>query len=392
MSDLIHVLELRSVRGTGGGPEKTILRGTELADRSRFQITVCYVRDARDPVFGIDRRAAGFDIEYVELHERNSFDRRIWPALVTLVRERRIDIIHAHDYKTDLLALLAARRTGTIPLATAHGWTGHSARERWLYYPLDKRLLARFPHVVAVSSEIRSQLERNGLPRERSTVVLNGIDPDTWRHNPDRRREVRAALGLAQTDRVVGTTGRVEQQKRFDILLRAFAALAASDPTLQLVIVGDGSLRQNLAAQAESLGIAPRTRFLGHREDVADLHDAFDLFVQSSEYEGTPNAVLEAMAMETPLVATDAGGTRELAEDGIHGLIVPIGDVAALSSAMARAVADPLAARARAEIARSRVVRELSFVARTRRVEQIYDRLMAERRGTSRLHPECASC
>ena len=392
MSDRIHVLELRSVRGTGGGPEKTILRGTELADRSRFQITICYVRDARDTVFGIDRRAAGLDIEYVELHERNSFDRRIWPALLALVRDRRIDIIHAHDYKTDFLALLAARQTGTIPLATAHGWTGHSARERWLYYPMDKRLLARFPHVVAVSSEIRSQLERNGLPRERSTVVLNGIDPDMWRHSPDRRSEVRTALGFADTDRVVGTTGRVEQQKRFDVLLRAFAPLAAADSTLQLVIVGDGSLRETLRADAESLGIAPRVHFLGHREDVADLHHAFDLFVQSSEYEGTPNAVLEAMAMETPLVATDAGGTRELAEDGIHGLIVPVRDIDALSAAMGRALEDRSGARARAVAARSRVVQELSFVSRTRRIEQIYDRLMAERRGTGRLHPQCVSC
>jgi glycosyltransferase involved in cell wall biosynthesis len=118
--------------------------------------------------------------------------------------------------------------------------------------------------------------------------------------------------------------------------------------------------------------------FLGHRLDVADLHDAFDLFVQSSEYEGTPNAVLEALAMETPLVATDVGGTRELALPGVHALIVPPLDVPALCSAMAAVLADPAAAGQRATAGHARVEHELSFDERTRRLEAIYDALMVE--------------
>jgi hypothetical protein len=98
-------------------------------------VTVCYVRDLRDRVFGIDERAKRLDIEYVEVRERHSFDVRIWRALKGLVHDRRIDIVHSHDYKTDLLALLLARSLGVIPLSTAHGWTGQSARERWLTTP-----------------------------------------------------------------------------------------------------------------------------------------------------------------------------------------------------------------------------------------------------------------
>ena len=117
MPDRIRVLELRSVWGTGGGPEKTILIGTERATRSRFAVTVCYIRDARDPVFGIDKRAGALDIDYVEVRERHSFDRSIWGALKALVGERRIDIVHSHDYKTNLLGYLLSRRTNVIPLA-----------------------------------------------------------------------------------------------------------------------------------------------------------------------------------------------------------------------------------------------------------------------------------
>ena len=100
----VRVLELRSVFGTGGGPEKTILLGAAGADRSRVEVTVCYVRDARDRTFHIDRRARELGVEYLEITERHSFDlRRVWAQLVAVTRERGITLVHSHDYKTDLL-------------------------------------------------------------------------------------------------------------------------------------------------------------------------------------------------------------------------------------------------------------------------------------------------
>jgi glycosyltransferase involved in cell wall biosynthesis len=377
MSERINVLELRSVRGTGGGPEKTILLGTERADRDRFVVTICYIRDLRDQVFGFDRRAVRHDVDYVEVRERHSLDVAVWPALVDLVRDRAIDIVHAHEYKTDLLAWLLARRTGVLPLATAHGWTGQSLRERWLYYPLDKRLLARYPRVIAVSSDIKQELVRRGASPERVSVLLNAIDPLMFRRRTGDVAHVRRELGLDEHDVVIGSVGRLERQKRFDLLLDAFAQVRRSFPSLRLVIVGDGSLRDTLAAHAGRLGLGESCVFTGHRDDVAELHHAFDLFVQSSEYEGTPNAVLEAMALETPIVATDVGGSRELAFPGVHALIVPPHDVAALVSAIEGSLADRGAARARAVAARRRVETDLSFEARTRHLERIYEELLA---------------
>jgi glycosyltransferase involved in cell wall biosynthesis len=123
---------------------------------------------------------------------------------------------------------------------------------------------------------------------------------------------------------------------------------------------------------------------------VSDLHHAFDLFVQSSEYEGTPNAVLEAMAMETPVVASDAGGTREVARPGVDALVVPVRDVGALSRAIHEALGDPATARTRAVSARRRIEHELSFEVRTRRLELIYADLAAglTRPGTVAKTPE----
>lgn len=380
----IRVLELRSVRGTGGGPEKTILNGAALADRDRFEVTVCYIRDRRDEVFALDEWARSLGIAYVEVFEQGSFDISIWRQLREIIRQRGIQLVHAHEYKTDLLALLLARVAGVVPLATAHGWTGHSPRERRLYYPVDKWLLARYPRVVAVSSEIKEQLVRHGATPEKVTVVLNSIDPTAFRRDRTREAGARRALGLADDDIVVGAVGRLEPQKRFDLLIDAFAQVRRVYPRLRLVIAGDGSLKAPLAAHATARGLGDRCLLVGHRTDVTELHHAFDLFVQSSDYEGTPNAVLEAMAMETPLVATDAGGTRELAASGVHGLIVSCGDLQALIAAMTDMLRDPAAARVRAAAARQRIEVELSFLARTRRLESIYESLV--QRGVASAH------
>jgi glycosyltransferase involved in cell wall biosynthesis len=383
MTRPIRVLELRSVRGTGGGPEKTILLGSARTDPQQFAITVCYLRDRRDSIFKVDRTAADLPVDYIEIVEAHSFDPSIFKRLRRVVRERAIDIVHAHDYKTNLLVWLLARFEHVVPLSTSHGWTGHSRRELWCYYPLDKRVLSRFPRVIAVSSDVRNELVEHGAAPSRVVTVLNGIDHVAFKRDRARQRQIRRALGVHDDDIAIGAVGRLEPQKRFDILLEAFAAIRREHARVKLFIVGDGSLSGALASHVARLGLGDACRLLGHRTDVVDLHHAFDLFVQSSDYEGTPNAVLEAMALETPIVATDAGGTGEIVRDRIDGLIVPVGDGEFLVRAMRTALDDRPAALARAASARRRVETDLSFDTRMRSVEAVYVELLSDRRRAS---------
>jgi glycosyltransferase involved in cell wall biosynthesis len=376
MSRPIRILELRSVRGTGGGPEKTILMGAAMTDPARFAVSVCYIRDRRDDAFGVTARASGTAIDYREIEERHSFDPSVWTALRAVIRDRRPDIVHAHDYKTNLLAWMLWHATGVTPLSTVHGWTGHSRRERLFYYPCDKRVLARYPRLVAVSSDIKNELVRHGARPARVTTILNGIDHRAFRRDPANEASARAALNLDPRAIVIGAVGRLEPQKRFDLLIDAVAALRPDFPQMRLVIVGDGSLRDALASHAAARNATDYCVFTGHTHDIAGIHHAFDLFVQSSDYEGTPNAVLEAMALESPIVATDVGGTAELVIDGLHGVIVPPGDAQVLARAMRRALADPDRARRMAAAARLRIERELSFDARMQRLEAIYEEMV----------------
>jgi glycosyltransferase involved in cell wall biosynthesis len=377
----LHVLELRSVWGTGGGPEKTILHGAALANRDDIAVTVSYIRDQRDKVFALDRRAEGLGIDYHEITERHSFDVGVWRQLRQVVGERRIDIVHSHDYKTDFFAWLLGRRTGVIPLSTVHGWSGYSTRERLVYYPVGKRLLARFPRVIAVSTPIKRELVRCGARPDRVEVILNAIDPAVFRAALELRQPVRRELSLGDRDFVIGGVGRLEREKRFDLLVEVFAHIARDCTAARLVLVGDGSLRGDLTAQASRLGVSGSFTILGHRNDIPRLYQAFDVFVQSSETEGTPNAVLEAMATEIPVVATDVGGTRELARHDVDALIVPKHDSSALKNAIESVRDDPTSARSRTVAARHRVESELSFPARTRRLEDLYRRLVHEHRS-----------
>jgi len=378
----IRVLELRSVRGTGGGPEKTILLGAARSDPNRYAVTVCYVRDARDDVFSIDNRAASLSLDYEEIVERHSFDPSVVWALRKLVRRRRIDIVHAHDYKTDLLAWLLSRCESVIPLSTAHGWSGHSRRERLLYYPLEKRLLRHFPLVIAVSDDIRQELIRCGARSDAVRTVLNGIEPADFVRDRSREADIRRRLGFADDDVVVASVGRLETEKRYDLLVEAFASLRPTWPRLKLVVVGEGGLRGALAGQVQRLGLGDVCQFLGLRGDVIDLHHAFNVFVQSSSNEGAPNAVLEAMALETPVVATAVGGTGQLVRDGVDGLLVRPGGADVLADAIRRTLSEPRLTAVRVASARRRVETDLSFETRMAAVESIYSELSARHKGS----------
>jgi glycosyltransferase involved in cell wall biosynthesis len=148
-----------------------------------------------------------------------------------------------------------------------------------------------------------------------------------------------------------------------------------------VAVAGDGECRRALISQAEALGLSDRVTLVGHVDDVRSFHQALDVYVQTSDSEGVPNAVLEAMAVGTPVVATDVGGTSELIGHNVHGLLVPRGDVRAIANGIVATIADRTATNARVAAARARVEGELSFERRVRLVEQVYDDLMTARRS-----------
>jgi glycosyltransferase involved in cell wall biosynthesis len=177
---------------------------------------------------------------------------------------------------------------------------------------------------------------------------------------------------------VIGSIGRLNEQKGHRYLLDAAARVFATMPDARLVLVGDGDQEPALRAQAQALGIAPRVVFAGHRTDVPALLESFDVFCISSTYEGTPLTLFEAMAAGKAIVSTAVDGCREVLEHERTGLLVPPRDAEALGQALARALSDPDLRRSLAEAARRESVR-YDVRECVERMQALYDEVLGER-------------
>lgn len=379
----IRVLELRSTSAQGGGPERALLLAAAAARAHGLEETLCFLRRRGEPELWVHRRALETGTASHLVEERFAIEPRTLGRLRRLVRLHRIDIVHGHDYKADLLSFLLARLEPVEPVATAHGWPVRTARERLLYYPGDRRLLASFPLVFAVSPDIRDRLLAAGAAAEAVELVPNAVDVDVFRADAAARARVRREWGIGDLDQVIGSLGRLDPEKRPDLLLEAFAVVASQRPDVRLVVAGAGPLGPWLEQEARRRGLADRSRALGHRADAEDVLRGFDVFVQSSDSEGSPYSLLEAMASGTPVIATAVGDAPALVRDRVDGLLAPPGDARSLARAIDDTLRHPDAARRRAAAARQRVCAERSLAARQGRVAESYRRLLDARGATA---------
>jgi len=202
-------------------------------------------------------------------------------------------------------------------------------------------------------------------------VVRNGIEVRR-RADPDRCAEVRRRFDLPDAGPIVGTVAVLRSQKRLDLWLEAARRVLEHLPASRFLVVGDGPLRGDLEALGEKLGIAGRLHFAGLQEDVQPFLDVLDVFLMSSEFEGLPLALLEAMASGVPVVATSVGGIPEVIVPPGEGLLVPFGDVAGLAAAVVDLLRDTERRRKLGAAGRARVERDFGIERMAGELEEIY--------------------
>lgn len=296
---------------------------------------------------------ADFGVEVRTVGGRSRLDPRVVPALRRTLRSLAPDVVHSHLPRVGVLVRLALAGTGT-----PHLYTEHNLPEAYL--PVT-RLANRWSLwandvTAAVSADVARSVGHRGARAagRRLVVVPNGIDGDAVARAA-ARGAVRASLALPAGAEVIGLLAHFRPQKAHDVLLRTVARL--NRPRLHLVLAGSDEGTEGAArALARQLGIAERTHFLGFRRDAAAVLAALDVLVMPSRQEGLPVALLEAMALGRPVVATRVGGIPQVVTDGADGLLVPAGDEDALVAAVRRVLDDPqlatqLGARARHTVA-----------------------------------------
>jgi glycosyltransferase involved in cell wall biosynthesis len=269
-------------------------------------------------------------------------------ALAEVVRQfRRLrpDIVHTHNPKPGLYGRVAARLTGVPTVVnTVHGLYAQPTdtwKRRTAVYTLE-RLAARCSDAELVQNpEDIAVLTRLGVPSAKLTVLGNGIDLDRFDPAVHSRAAARAQLGVGPDTVVCGAVGRLVREKGYPELIEAARRVAATID-FRLVIVGPNdpsksdSLADSVVRQAEADGVV----FLGLREDVESLYPGFDVYALASHREGFPRSAMEAAAMGLPIVATDIRGCRQVVDDGLSGLLVPVADSYALSQALEKLSGD----------------------------------------------------
>lgn len=346
-----------------GGLEAVVPGLTLGARGSAVEARVAAVipRGQLDHAFLAPFRNAGVEVFRIEVPPRGYLQERA--EVARLCNRLRPDVVHTHGYRTDVLDAAVARGLGIPVVSTVHGFTGGDRRNRF-YQWLQRHALRRFDAVVAVSRSLMNDLAASGVARERLYYVQNAW----YSSEPPLDREAACrALRIPDGFRA-GWVGRLSTEKGPDVLVEALQQVGVP---MTVSFLGAGPLRQALESRAAALHVADRIHWHGVVPGAGRLLRAFGAFVLTSRTEGTPIALLEAMAAEVPIIAAGVGGVPDMVSTK-EALLVPPNDPHAVATALQEVFRDPAAAQRRARAARERLDREFGLAIWLQRYEAVY--------------------
>lgn len=367
-----------------GGLEKVVIDLVNHLDRDRFDVSVACV-DGAGTLFDrlkLDEEAClVLDKSGARSTPLGTFDPKMLWQLRSFFTRRRVSILHAHNVAPLVYGGFASRLGWRRPTVvySEHNQiysAPRSARRKFIFY------IRLADQVVAVSHDLERTLARKVFPTGRVRVIHNGIDGSRFAMADGAA--VRQELDVADDDVLIGSGVVLSKQKGIPYLLEAAKGVLAKEPRARFAIAGDGPLRTQLEATAARMDLGDRFRFLGYRSDMPRIISALDVYVLPSLWEGLPLALLEAMAMGKPVVATRVGGNPEIVEDGVNGFIVPPKDATALERALLQICRDDVFRQRVRTINRDKFESQFSLQAMVSAHEELFVDVAVQRRSLAR--------
>lgn len=365
---VLHVIDSLDL----GGAQTLLLEICRHSDHERFDTEVTCMH-------GRGVFAAEFEKAGIEVH---SLSPGKWPPLyvpnfLKLVKRLDPDVLHFHLFGSNLIAKPLAALVGKRALIV-HDHCNDAGRGNPLLLLADaltNRLAAR---VIAVSRSVRAFLvTHEGIDFDRIVTLSNGIDATAFLPADEgMRSQSRSGLNLPSEAFVIGGMGRLVPQKNFTRFLEVAALLFESNPRAFFVIAGTGPQEEELKARAVSLGIGDRVRFLGHVTDRLALYHSFDALLMTSDFEGTPMVLLEAMSCGLPVVASAVDGIAEVCTNGNDALLVAPGDSAGFAASLERVLRESSLREELGRNARATVLERYEIRKLTARIEALYDEIL----------------
>ncbi len=289
-----------------------------------------------------------------------------------IVKKRQVSIINTHSSRDSWIGSIAGRLTGAKVVRTRH-----------ISSDLKKDVLTKLVYgplcdaIITTGEFIRGQLINElGLAGEKVTSIPTGIDIE--RFSSGDGKKVRTELGIGQGDIVLGTAAALRSWKGHEFLIKAIPILLKDYPQIKMVFAGEGRRKRRMINWIDELGISKNVFLLGHREDVADVINSFDIsLLVSYASEGIPQFVLQSMAASKPVIGTTVGGIPEVVRDGVNGFLVPPMDPAAIADAVKNLLAEPGRVGRMGKAGYDMAVKEHSLNAMLDNLEALYHRLAA---------------
>lgn len=343
--DPIRVLALLEAEYVTGAAKAVLEFAREAAadgpGSPRFRVTVVIFNrglEHADTSLTVAMRALG--VPYETVFERRAFDLAVLPQLGAIVKKLRPNLIWSNSVKSHFLVRWSGFTRRIAWVAYHHGYTATDSK-MLIYNQLDRWSLRGADRVLTVCNSTASQLVAEGIRPGR--IRIQGMPIRRFEPVPNESIDkLRKQLGLKEGTIVLLTVGRLSREKGHADLLLAFRKLCdRGHNAMQLVVVGDGPEQEKLNKLIRDLRLGENVRLVGRQDDVKPYYALADIFVLPSHSEGTPNALLEAMAMGVPVVATSVGGVPQLTGDGVAALLTRKRDIDGLSNAVARLIREP---------------------------------------------------
>jgi len=342
----------------------------------RHEVQLVYLRSRRKKEPDIYFEAQNRGISTEVLYCRSKLDNAVIENLAQKIEADKISLVHTHGYKSNFYGLRAARTAGVLVVASLHGWTGENLKVK-IYDVLDRRTIQKMDFAICVSPKIREEALNNKMPEEKVAFIPNGVDIEKF-DEKHAKGSLRGELGL-QGPVVIGCVGRLSVEKGHKFLLEAFKDIHQAYHDTKLLIVGEGDLKKELEEEAEKMGIKEAVIFTGEREDMPEVYNCMDIFVLPSLTEGIPVALLEAMSMKLPVVATSVGGVPFVLEGDV-GKMVGKENPRELAEAISYFIEKKELCQQYGERARKRVEERFSVGEMVQRYSEVYEKIL---RGTN---------
>ena len=310
------------------GAEKWILALANNIDRNEIDSELVVTSEAESQDLKISAAFRDMQLPAHELRMSGRFDIRVVHSLVKLIRERNIDILHTHGYKSDIVGIMAAKIARIKSICTPHGFENTDDWKLRQFISLGCRTFRYFDLVVPLSRQLCEDSRKFGVAESKLVYIRNGVDlsPINYRL-PSANR---ASSGQAEKVRTIGFIGQLIYRKNVADLLDVFNTIAEESPDVKLVLLGDGDARTDYEEHAAQLTHRDRIHFAGYQSNPLDHLATYDMFVMTSTLEGIPRCLMESMAMGVPVASYDIAGVDQLIEHGKTGMLAPLGDKDAL--------------------------------------------------------------